>query len=352
MTEDNVTGEQTAVAKRGDSARKSPLGTARPSDVLESNVHGPSSHRLNWSDLGLHNYIKLLIIGALFCYLFRDEFSRITNRWRIDSTWSHGWLIPVFSLYFLNQRKQQILGSQFKKPNYLGLFFLVCCLLCYLFVIYVLRLGYPAMILMIPALGSVALFLGGWRLIKFTWLPIAYLGFAIPLPPWLYREVTIPMRILAAKVAALLLNCIGSMQATASGVVIDIVYKGVRLEPGLDVAEACSGMRLLMAFLALGVAMAYLHYRPAWQRIILLASTVPIAVLCNIIRVTVTGSIYIFIGPQYAQGIYHDFLGLAMLPLAFGIYGLLARFMSSLFIEESIHVSEDIVVRRPDKLKK
>jgi exosortase len=136
------------------------------------------------------------------------------------------------------------------------------------------------------------------------------------------------------------------MQATASGVVIDVIYKGQRLEPPLNVAEACSGMRLLMAFLALGVAMAYLHYRPAWQRIVLLASTIPIAIFCNIVRVTVTGFIHIFVHPKYAQGIYHDILGLAMLPLAFGLYGFLVWFMSSLFIEEAEAGGGDIVFRK------
>jgi len=131
--------------------------------------------------------------------------------------------------------------------------------------------------------------------------------------------------------------------------VIDVIYKGVRLEPALDVAEACSGMRLLMAFLALGVAMAYLHYRPIWQRIILLASTIPIAIFCNTIRVTITGFIYVLIHPRYTQGIYHDILGIGMLPLAFALYGFLAWFMSSLFIEENEAVAEDIVVRRCDR---
>ncbi|NQT03096.1 MAG: exosortase/archaeosortase family protein, partial [Planctomycetes bacterium] len=131
-----------------------------------------------------------------------------------------------------------------------------------------------------------------------------------------------------------------------NGVVIDVIYKGQHLEPSLNVAEACSGMRLLMAFLALGVAMAYLHHRPLWQRFVLLASTIPIAIFCNIVRVTVTGFIYVLIHPKYTQGIYHDSLGLMMLPLAFGLYGFLAWFMSSLFIEDSDIVNEDIVVHR------
>jgi len=80
----------------------------------------------------------------------------------------------------------------------------------------------------------------------------------------------------------------------------------------------------------------------------LLASTIPIAILCNIVRVTVTGFIYVLIHPKYAQGIYHDMLGLAMLPLAFGLYGVLAWFISSLYIDESDMVAEDIVVRKKD----
>jgi exosortase/archaeosortase family protein len=101
-----------------------------------------------------------------------------------------------------------------------------------------------------------------------------------------------------------------------------------------------------MAFLALGVVMAYIHRRPLWQRVILLASTVPIAIFCNIVRVTCTGFIYVLANPEYTQGIYHDLLGLAMLPLAFGLYGFLAWFMSSLFVEENRAVHEDIVKRR------
>ncbi len=312
----------------------------------ESQIQGSSGSRRKqqWCELGVHNYVKILIIGALFYCLFRGEIRSIVHRWLTDGSWSHGFLIPLFSLYFINQAKSEILNLQ-TRPNYLGLFFLICCLGFYPFVLYVLRFGYPTSVLMIPTLGSVVLFLRGWGLVKCTWLAITYLVFAIPLPPWLYREVTIPMRILAAQVAAVLLNFVNGMEANASGVVIDVIYKGVRLEPALDVAEACSGMRLLMAFLALGVAMAYLHYRPIWQRIILLAGTIPIAVLCNIIRVTFTGFIYILIHPKYAQGIYHDFLGMAMLPLAFGLYGFLAWFMSSLFIEER-EVAEDIVIRR------
>ncbi len=321
--------------------RHSPLrgsgGTPSPGDG--------SSVRTSWSELPVHSYVKMMIIGGLFVYLFYNEIETIVHRWLTDSSWSHGFLIPLFSLYFINQTKSKILNFQ-SKPNYLGLFFLICGIVFYPLNIVHFQYAYFRPLGMIATLGAIVLFLGGWRLIRYTWLPIAFLVFAIPLPSRYYVSLTMPMRQLAARVATVLLNLVNGLEATVSGVVIDVVYQGQKLEPPLNVAEACSGMRLLMAFLALGVAMAYLHYRPIWQRIVLLASTIPIAIFCNIIRVTVTGFIHVLIDPRYAQGIYHDILGLSMLPLAFGLYGFLAWFMSSLFVEEAETVTEDIVIRR------
>jgi exosortase len=312
----------------------------------EPSFRDENTVRTSWRELSVHTYIKIAIIGGLFVYLFYNEIETIVRKWLTDSSWSHGFLIPLFSLYFIDQAKSEILNLR-TKPNYLGLFFLIFGILFYFFnVISPSGYGYFRPISMIATLGAIVLFLGGWRLVKYTWLPIMFLVFAVPLPDRIYFRLTYPMQELSAKVTGVLLNLVSGMEATVSGVLIDVIYKGQRLDPPLNVAEACSGMRLLMAFLALGVAMAYLHYRPIWQRIILLASTIPIAIFCNIVRVTTTGFIYILIHPKYAQGFYHDLLGLAMLPLSFGLYGLLAMFISTLLVEEAEAVTEDIVIRR------
>jgi len=301
--------------------------------------------RARWSDIGVHNYVKIFVIAVLFYWLYHNEIEQIVRRWLTDSSWSHGFLIPLFSLYFINQHKKEILSIQ-PRPSYLGLVLLICCILFYPLNIVHFQYGYFRPLCMLATLGAVVLFLGGYRLAGHLWLPVAFLIFAVPLPQRYYVAFTMPMRHLAARVAAGLLSLVGGLEANATGVVIEVVYKGQRLEPGLNVAEACSGMRLLMAFLALGVAMAYLHYRPLWQRFVLLASTVPIAILCNIIRVTATGFIYVLIDPKYAHGIYHDLLGLAMLPLAFGFYGTLSWFTSSLFVEEPHEQEETVIYRR------
>ncbi|MBN1508040.1 MAG: exosortase/archaeosortase family protein [Sedimentisphaerales bacterium] len=330
----------------------------------------PSLQDRRWAELGLHSYVKIVILGGLFCFLFHSELAELIHLWATDSSWSHGFLIPLFSLYFLNQRRREILSLQYvrdpltgllrgrrpgrlsagqTRPDYLGLLLLLGILACHVFnVVSPSGYAYLRPLSVIAALGAVVLFLGGWRLVQYTWLPIAFLVFAVPLPRRYYEGMTIPLRQISASVATALLNVLAGVDATASGVVIDIVYKGHRLSPALDVAEACSGMRLLMAFVALGVAMAYLHERPAWQRVVLLVSTVPIAVLCNVIRVAVTGFLYVLADPRYTQGVYHDALGLAMLPLAFVFYGLLATFLSNLFVEEEEGPhGGDVIVRRP-----
>ncbi|MBC8481528.1 MAG: exosortase/archaeosortase family protein [Planctomycetes bacterium] len=321
------------------------------SDTAQKQSHESGSFG-DWLGLGVHTWVKAGVVLVLLYFLFSHEISKIVVQWG-DPSWSHGFLIPLFSLYFLNQHRGQILEDHKRglfKSNYIGL-----VLLLFVIVFYPLNIASPALqygyfnpLSVIACLGALVLFLGGWRLVKYSWLAVLFLIFAVPLPQRYYVAITMPMRIFAANVSTALLNLFNGIEATVNGVVIDVIYKGVHLEPALNVAEACSGMRLLMAFLALGVAMAYLHYRPLWQRLVLLASTVPIAILCNVVRVTVTGFIYVLWEPKYAQGIYHDMLGMLMLPLAFFIYGGIAWFMENIFIEEESlsKPAEEIIIRK------
>jgi exosortase len=302
---------------------------------------------VSWRQLSIHTYIKAFIVAVLFYLLFYRDIGSLVYTWQGDSSWSHGFLIPLFSLYFIHHRKEEILAVK-PKSNYLGLFLMIAGFILYTFNLSIpsLRIGYASPLLMIGILGSIVLLLGGGKLLKVTFLPIAFLIFAVPLPPTYYAAMTMPMQKLAAEAATAFLNLFSGIDATLKGITVDIVYNGQRIEPSIDVAEACSGMRLLMAFVALGVAMAYLYQRPLWQKFILLAATIPIAVLCNVIRVIITAFIYVFINQEYAQGAYHDMLGLAMLPLAFFFYWVLDLFFSKLFTEEESDVKEDVIIRK------
>jgi exosortase len=304
------------------------------------------------SSPGVEIYVKVAVIGILIYSYFFEAVNDVVGKWD-DPSWSHGFLIPLFSLYFLNQHKEAILSLK-PRTNYLGLFLLVCCLIFYPLNIFQFMVAYFEPLTVVAAIGACVLFFGGWKLVRYTWLPVVYLIFAIPLPTRILTALTIPLRKLAAVMAAMILDLIKGVEATAEGAMIEVINNGEPLVPSLSVADACSGMRLLMAFVALGVAMAYLHYRPAWQRFVLLGSTIPIAVICNIVRVTITGLIFIKWDPMYATGIYHDMLGLLMLPLAFGLYGGIAWFMENLLVDGTVSsgtgaAGDDVIVRRKNE---
>lgn len=299
-----------------------------------------------WETLPSHTYVKAAIVAGLLWWFFNITLRKTVSHWMSDPSWSHGFLIPLFSLYFLHQNRHKIVALTLRPSWVFGLGSLIFFIALYFLNTVQLKFAYGQALIFIAVLGATVLFLGGWGLLRQTWLPIAYLFFSVPLPQRLYMQITMPMRKMAASAATALLNVLPDTEAVVRGVVIDVLYKGQPLEPSLDVAEACSGMRLLMAFVALGVAMAYLHYRPIWQRLVLLASTIPIAILCNVVRVTVTAMIYILWDPTYAQGVYHDLLGMLMLPLAFGLYGGLAWLMSNLMVEETEQKEDVIIVRR------
>lgn len=316
-------------------------------ETSNTTVQAAEPRIAGWGQLDLSVYVKLAILAGLLGWFFHIEISKTVSRWMSDPSWSHGFLIPLFSLYFLHQNRHKILDITPRTSWFFGLGSLILLLMVYWLNTIQFKFSYGDPLIFIAAIGATTLFVGGWAMLKQTWLPIAYLFFAVPLPGRLYTQITQPMQGLAAQTAAVVLNVIPDLEASLRGVVIDVLYRGVPLEPSLQVAEACSGMRLLMAFVALGVAMAYLHDRPLWQRLVLLITTIPIAVLCNVIRVLITALIYIFWDPQYAQGVYHALLGMLMLPLAFLFYGGIAWLMGNLFVdEEAGEITEDVIVVR------
>ncbi len=287
---------------------------------------------ISWNQIiSPSGWVKIAIIGFLFWLLFRNDIHRMVLIWINDGNWSHGFIIPLFSLYFLHQRRAKLVEVK-PTTSWIGLVVLLLSILGYLACIYPLKMGYPRLIMMLGVLMGIVLFCCGWKMIKLTWLPILFLFFAMPLPTRIYVWLTLPMRRWASQVAAGFLNLLPNVDASAMGVVIDGMYKGHSFN--LNVAEACAGMRLMMAFFALGVAMAYLSDRPFWHRIILVLSTLPIALFCNFMRVIITGVVYIFVNPMLARGGFHTTLGLLMLPVAFFLYWVIAWILKMLYIEE------------------
>ena len=149
------------------------------------------------------------------------------------------------------------------------------------------------------------------------WFPLLYLFvFGQSISERLMQIVTFKLQDLTARGAAPTLMLLG-LDVQREGNTITVFKDGV--PNPLNIAEACSGMRMLMAFLALGVAMAYTGLKHWWQRVILVVMGVPTAIVVNIVRV-VTLALLALVDADFAAGDFHSFIGLVWLVPAFLIY--------------------------------
>jgi exosortase len=244
--------------------------------------------------------------------------------------WSHALVIPFISLYYIAQKRQQLLATP-RRIFWPGLAVLFFGLFAYAFWIMPGRndmfQGYSVII----ALFGLVLFLLGPAMMKVLWFPIVYLVFAVKVSDGVWERIAWQLQQIAAKCAALMLNIFG-IDATVDGSTINL-YRGLqKLEP-LNVAEACSGLRMLMAFVALGVAMAFHFDRAWWQRLIMVLLCVPIAVAVNVGRVTTLGVLHLT-APEFAKGDTHKFVGLLMLIPALLVYMLLGWVLDKIIIRD------------------
>jgi exosortase len=276
---------------------------------------------------------RVAIICALLALVYWGPIRySLVWRWLNDGNWSHGFLIPVISLYFLWTEREELLRCC-PRPSYFGAVILALSLAVYFLSAWRLRMAYPQALSIVGTIFGVTLLMGGRSVIRIAWFPIVYLLLAIPLPQWLYVELTMPLRMMASTIAAVVMPVfVPDLYTEAQAVVID--YNLGDSRGTLNVEEACSGMRLMMAFVALGAAMAYIQKGPLWQRAVMVLSCIPVAVMCNAIRVTITGLLYVHGNDSLASGTPHQLLGIATLGIALGLFALIGYVLNNLVIED------------------
>ena len=268
--------------------------------------------------------LRTALLGAAFVAAFWHQldfipsrFGAVVHRWITESDWSHGPIIPLFAIWLVRMHWERLRAAPVRH-TWVGLLVLLGGLAAYEWFLWGFAIGYFRAAAMLVCLLGAVLYLRGLGALRYVWLPWLYLFFAVPLPKAVYFQLTDPLRQMAATVATSVLSLLPELTIARAGSIINYTYasqSGV-----LGVADACSGMRSTMALCALGVAVTFLSARPWWQRVIMVASCVPIAVLSNFVRVTATCVLYIFADPKYAEGTYHTVLGLATLMLAFGVF--------------------------------
>jgi len=231
---------------------------------------------------------------------------------------SHGFLIVPLALYFAWERRKHLQKAKIE-PSWWGVPFLAAAALG----LAVGRLGveYTSMRIsfVLTLMGLVLLLLGrqSFRILLF---PMAFLFLMIPIPQSVLNVITFPLQLFAADLAVKGLHLL-EIPALREGNIIHLA------SGPLFVADACSGVRSLMALLTLGIVFAY-FFRRSWAvRILLVASAIPIAILVNAFRVALTGVLTHYYGQAAAGGWIHQTEGFFTFGIAFVLLMVEARIL-------------------------
>ena len=246
----------------------------------------------------------VLLFGVYFPIL-----RTMVEHWAAVEDYQHGFLIAPLALYFAYERRWDLEDARIE-GSWLGLVPLVIGVAS----LSIGRLGTELMTMrsaFIFSLMGLVLLLLGREIFKILAFPLFFLFLMVPLPQSLVNTIAFPLQLIAAKVAVLSLQKIG-IPALVEGNIIHLAHTQ------LFVHEACSGLRSLMALITLGVVFAHFFKRGVlWVQILLVGSTIPIAIAVNSFRVALTGYLAHNFGEKAAGGVIHDFQGVITFGMAF-----------------------------------
>jgi exosortase len=253
------------------------------------------------------------------------------ERWAHDPQYSHGYLVPAFALALLWMRRASFPAEDLH-PSWWGLPLLLAGVALRLAGTHYYFVWFDA-ISLIPCTAGVIWMVGGWKLCRWSLPAVMFLIFMIPMPYTLEVMMADPLQRLATLTSTFALQTLG-LPAIADGNVI--LLNDVRI----GIVEACSGLRMMVIFFALSTAVALVIRRPLWERMLIAASAVPIALIVNISRITVTGVLHDTVGTEIANAVFHDLAGWLMMPVALALLGVELAILSRLLIEPRVRQSQ------------
>lgn len=263
------------------------------------------------SGIGAARVGPLLVASALLGALLWSYWPTIAGLmkdWRLDDNYSVGQLVPFAALYLLWQERAA-LAKCVVNPCWWGVALL---LLAQMARAYGLVQFYESgeRYSMVVTVWGVVLLVGGWQIFwRVRWI-LLFLFLMVPLPGVIHNAITRPLQDFATVSAVFSLELVG----------VDVVRQGnimvLNGDMKIAVAEACSGLRMLTAFVVVAWVFAYIVNRPRWQKITLVLSSFPVALLCNLIRLVVTAILFLIASSELAERFFHDFAGWTMMPLA------------------------------------
>jgi exosortase len=262
-------------------------------------------------------------LGLCLLWAYVPTFLQLWQSWSNDPRYSHGCLVPGFALVLLWTRRHRLSGAV-PAPG-IGLLLVAAGA--------TMRLaaaryyyGWVGPASLLPSLAGVCALAGGRVALRWAWPSIAFLLFMIPLPFRVEQALGSPTQRLATVASTFALQTLG----------LDAVDSGNTIKLGdftLGIVDACNGLGLSYMCLACAVGATLVVRRPLLDKLLLVASAVPLALLANVTRITVTGLLHETTGKWLADAVYHDLAGWLMMPLVLVAMSAELRLISFLFNE-------------------
>lgn len=243
-------------------------------------------------------YILFLIAVLIYLPVLGD----LIADWYEDSNYSHGFLIIPVSVWLIWRQRKELASVPVRTSNW-GFAGILIALA--IFIVGTAGAEYfTARFSFVLLLVSITLYSFGWMFLRKVWFAFFFMLFMIPIPYVIYYTVTFPMQLFASKIASVALGVIG----------LPLVRFGNILHlPGgqaLEVAEACSGLRSIVALLALGALYAYFTQENRVKAVILFLATIPIAIFGNVVRISFTAIGTYAISEAFVEGTLHEMAGM------------------------------------------
>ena len=265
---------------------------------------------------GLEPGLRRFAIGstalcvAIAFGIFAPVLYHMIRHWQLVDEYSHGFLIAPLAIYFAWEQRAALRRTRIA-PSWWG----VGLLLLGVAALALGRLGVELMAMrtaFLLTLHGLVLLLLGPHIYRVLAFPLFFSFLMIPLPQSLQNTITFPMQLIASDLAMYPLYWM-QIPALREGNIIHLS------QSTLLVAEACSGLRSVMALGTLGVVFAYFFRRSWAKRAIIVLSTLPIAILVNAFRVALTGFLTHHYGEEAAQGVIRTTEGFFTFGLAFAL---------------------------------
>lgn len=316
---------QPTLRKSGEESPREPRTTQAGGTESQESVGRPERRTL---------IVAGSLLLAVFVWSYWPTFVYLTERWYNVADYSHGFLVIPLAIGFMWLRRD-LFPQPSKGVGWAALILLMIGLsLRILSAVYYLP---PVDGWSIPFwLAGASLLFGGPRLVRWCLPSLAFLFFMVPLPHRVEWSLSVPLRHVATKTSCAALQCLGQ-PAVEEGTTI------ILGDQELSVARECSGLRMLMGITALACAYIILVRKPWLQKLLLLASIIPVAILANATRVTLTALLYRYVSSDAARTLSHDGAGLFTNCLAAGLFAAVLWCIHHLFLETELATGVEVL---------